>query len=681
MGKIILGGRYIIENEIGAGGMAIVYKAHDKFLNRTVAIKVLRPEFKQDEEFIKRFDIEAKAAAGLNHPNIVAIHDVGVHEGLHYIVMEYVEGVTLKKLIAKNGKLPWQQALKIARQISSALTEAHAHAVIHRDIKPQNIMVTETGSVKVMDFGIARAASASTMTLGSKILGSAHYLSPEQARGGFMDERSDLYSLGVCLYEMITGRVPFDADTTVAVAMQHLQKQPTAPSTVVEDLPSSVEYIILKAMRKEQVQRYASARLMESDIIRVLADPSAKLQESAGAAFYSTKQMEAINDTDGTADTGTAEKKINRRTWLFIGLGAAALLLVLILGLTLLFGTGKKIRVPNLKGLTKDQAVEMLTEKCGEGIRLREKLVPVTEEGEIGKIIRQNPEGDQILPGSREIEVEIGEEPAPKGMKDYVGKTLREAEREAKELGFTCKNEEETDNSLNAKYKKGMITRQVPEAGTEAPVGSTIKFFVSKGKEGVEFTLSDYCGKNADTSRRAAEELGLSCEIIEETDSELLSQTPKDAVSRQSPASGTVMHIGDKLTLYRSTGGAAIVPQVTGMELSRAQATLTEAGYANIEVRKEASGEAADTVLRQSIEGGTAYETGGKILLTVSSGKPEVAFTLPSEPAQIRVKVIRKDNGATVYSRQHAAGETVHVEVSGKVEIYLDDSFWKEMVG
>ncbi len=614
MSEIILGGRYVIENEIGAGGMAIVYKAHDTMLNRSVAVKVLRPEFKQDEEFIKRFDIEAKASAGLNHPNIVSVYDVGVHEGLHYIVMEYIDGITLKELIARDTRLPWRKALKYSSQICSALAHAHARKVIHRDIKPHNIMVTGDGSVKVMDFGIARAASAATMTIGSKVLGSAHYLSPEQARGGFTDERSDIYSLGVCMYEMVVGKVPFDADTTVAVAMQHLQKEPADPCTLVDDLPESVGHIILRAMRKEQSQRYPSAGAMESDIMRVLADPSVTLSDSdSDAAFYSTRQIDVVDDS--AIKTPAAKEKSTSPVWL-IGLSAALAIAAAVFLIKGIFFSGSDLRVPNIKGLTIEQAYEKLS-GMGEEINIRISREEYGEMDEKDKIIEQNPEEGMKLPGTKEIEVVIGLGAESFDIDNFVGLNADKAKKKAEDMGLIVKVEDEEDDDLNEKYKEGLITRQSVDPGTE------VKY-------------------------------------------------------------------KDEITLYRSKGSEGLSPKmisVVGKNVSDAKAALKEAGYTNIDVATKDSDEEKDTVLEQSVKEGTRCDKSTLITLTVSGGRSYSAstvlmFTLPSDPNPVNVKVIKKDNGESVYSKQHNAGDTVRIDVkvTGKMtyEIYLNDEFWME---
>ena len=266
-----LADRYEIVSKIGAGGMSDVYKAKDHVLGRFVAIKVLKPEFSEDRGFVAKFRTEAQSAAGLEHPNIVNIYDVGSEEGLHYIVMEYVEGITLKTYIEKKGQLSFKEAVSIAIQVARGIEAAHNKQIIHRDIKPQNLMISTEGKVKVMDFGIARAASSNTVS--SDVMGSVHYSSPEQARNGFVDGRSDIYSLGIVMYEMVTGRVPFDGDTTVAVAIQHLQEEMTPPSVYAKNLPISMEKIILKCTQKNADRRYQTIGDLLADLRRSLVHP------------------------------------------------------------------------------------------------------------------------------------------------------------------------------------------------------------------------------------------------------------------------------------------------------------------------------------------------------------------------------------------------------------------------
>ena len=268
---MIIAERYEIVGKIGTGGMADVYKAMDHKLNRFVAVKVLKPEFREDTTFIKKFRSEAQAAAGLTHPNIVNVFDVGDDGGVYYIVMELIEGITLKEYISKKGKLSIKEATSIAIQVSMGLEAAHSHGIVHRDVKPQNIIISTDGKVKVTDFGIARAASSNTIS--SNVMGSVHYSSPEQVRGGYSDEKSDIYSLGITLYEMVTGRVPFDGDTTVAIAIKHLQEEMVPPSVYTPDLPYSLEQIILKCTQKSVDRRYTRMEDVIADLKHSLIDP------------------------------------------------------------------------------------------------------------------------------------------------------------------------------------------------------------------------------------------------------------------------------------------------------------------------------------------------------------------------------------------------------------------------
>ncbi len=269
----VLGNRYEIIEKIGSGGMATVYKAKCRVLNRNVAIKILKDEFANDAEFIKRFQVEAQSAASLSHQNIVSIFDVGKDDSMHYIVMELIEGKTLKEIIVEKGKIPWKDAVKIAAQIASGLNKAHNHHIVHRDIKPHNIIITKDGVAKVTDFGIAKAVSNSTINAFGSTIGSVHYFSPEHARGGYTDEKSDIYSLGVVLYEMCTGKLPFDAETPVSVALKHLQEQPEAPKSINSEIPDALNLIILKAMQKEAANRYASAKAFYDDLTKLLKNP------------------------------------------------------------------------------------------------------------------------------------------------------------------------------------------------------------------------------------------------------------------------------------------------------------------------------------------------------------------------------------------------------------------------
>ena len=307
---MIIAERYEILGKIGTGGMADVYKAKDHKLNRFVAVKVLKPEFREDTTFIRKFRSEAQAAAGLTHPNIVNVFDVGDDEGVYYIVMELIEGITLKEYIAKKGKLSIKEATSIAIQVSMGLEAAHNHGIVHRDVKPQNIIISTDGKVKVTDFGIARAASSNTIS--SNVMGSVHYSSPEQVRGGYSDEKSDIYSLGITLYEMVTGRVPFDGDTTVAIAIKHLQEEMVPPSVYTEELPYSLEQIILKCTQKSVNRRYEKMEDVIADLKHSLIDPQGnfvKLSSVDNEAKTVVISDEELGEIKHTPKNRTSQRK------------------------------------------------------------------------------------------------------------------------------------------------------------------------------------------------------------------------------------------------------------------------------------------------------------------------------------------------------------------------------------
>ena len=314
--------RYEIVSKIGTGGMADVYKAMDHKLNRFVAVKVLKPEFREDATFVKKFRSEAQAAAGLTHPNIVNVFDVGDDEGVYYIVMELIEGITLKEYISKKGKLSVKEATSIAIQVSMGLEAAHSHGIVHRDVKPQNIIISTDGKVKVTDFGIARAASSNTIS--SNVMGSVHYSSPEQVRGGYSDEKSDIYSLGITLYEMVTGRVPFDGDTTVAIAIKHLQEEMVPPSVYSPDLPYSLEQIIMKCTQKSVDRRYNKMEDVIEDLKHSLIDPQGdfvkltSVDTDAKTVVISDEELGEIKHTPKQTlkpDIETLEKELNETNY------------------------------------------------------------------------------------------------------------------------------------------------------------------------------------------------------------------------------------------------------------------------------------------------------------------------------------------------------------------------------
>ena len=392
----VLGGRYEIINKIGNGGMATVYRATDLVLKRYVAVKILRDEFTTDEEFIRRFETEAQSAARLTHPNIVSIYDVGVDNGVYYIVMELIQGKTLKEIIVEErGPLPWKWSVNVAIQIASALEMAHKNNIIHRDIKPHNIIITEDGIAKVTDFGIAKAVSNSTITAFGTTIGSVHYFSPEHARGGYTDAKSDLYSLGVVMYEMVTGKVPFDADTPVSVALKHMQEDPVPPIEENKNLPEAVNKIILKALKKDPMLRYQTATEMLQDLRMALKNPSGDFveevdyDETARTQKISTNMYERQKKSNGKKENKFITF-IKTHPKLSVFLGIIILFFLAFGGTTLVLNVTnpKEVQLPNVVGLSQEEAKQKVESAK---LKFEVSAEEYNTEVEQGHVISQDP--------------------------------------------------------------------------------------------------------------------------------------------------------------------------------------------------------------------------------------------------------------------------------------------------
>ncbi len=519
IGKV-LANRYEIIEEVGSGGMAVVYKAKCKLLNRFVAVKVLRPDLQNDEEFVRRFNVEAQAAASLTHPNIVSIFDVGNEDGLHYIVMEYIQGITLKEYIDEKHILPWREAAGYAIQVAKGLEQAHKNSIIHRDVKPHNIIMKDDGVLKVTDFGIARANVQSTMTCEDSAIGSVHYISPEQARGGYTDERSDIYSLGVVLYEMLTGTVPFDSDRPVTVAIMHLQDKPIPPREHNLSIPLALERVVLKAMTKEVSGRYKNVSEMIEELEAVINDPSRQVTEAdepavvAGMDSGHTIKMPAVKFEDlnenepkkrleteksekpaknvrkKKADT-TVDKKKERKVItiaivcavLVIALIAAAFLSISGIG-GMLMGS-ETVEIPDLDGMLYEEAVEKYVDIDDENLDYKFNIIKgktVESKLEEGTILSQDPEPNSKVKKKDVIviTVELSGGSSEIILKSYARyKDYREVELEMEELGLKSEFEEEFSDTIPT----GSIIRQEPAAGSSVKKGDKILFYVSKGPE------------------------------------------------------------------------------------------------------------------------------------------------------------------------------------------------------
>lgn len=525
----ILANRYEIIEKIGNGGMATVYKARCNVLNRYVAVKILRDEFTTDQEFVRRFNTEAQSAASITHPNIVSVYDVGKEGDLYYIVMELIKGKTLKEIIIEDGALPWKWSLNIAIQIASALETAHRNNIIHRDIKPHNIIITEDGIAKVTDFGIAKAVSNSTITAFGTTIGSVHYFSPEHARGGLTDAKSDLYSLGVVMYEMLTGRVPFDADTPVSVALKHMQEEPMEPIKLNPNIPMAINKIIIKAMQKDVNLRYNSASEMLQDLSMALKKPEDNFVviEKSDENLHTQRvvigeELAKEGRKNNVADNGKKQKKknklkefITKHKVLSFFLGAAILffLTIAITMLVLNLTSVKEVPLPNLVGLSKEEAQENLKD-----LKLEFEIIEEVYDEEVpaGFIISQDPpyqENYNVKEKTKiSVVVSLGTEvvKVPK----VTGLKQEEAIESLKERNLVEEIVEETSTKVEAGY----VIRQDPEANKEVNSGSTVKIYVSIGTGIKQVVVNSVVGRQEVDAKTTLTNLGLKVEIAYEED-------------------------------------------------------------------------------------------------------------------------------------------------------------------
>lgn len=608
-----LADRYEIVSKIGAGGMSDVYKAKDHVLGRFVAIKVLKPEFSEDRGFVAKFRTEAQSAAGLEHPNIVNIYDVGSEEGLHYIVMEYVEGITLKTYIEKKGQLSFKEAVSIAIQVARGIEAAHNKQIIHRDIKPQNIMISTEGKVKVMDFGIARAASSNTVS--SDVMGSVHYSSPEQARNGFVDGRSDIYSLGIVMYEMVTGRVPFDGDTTVAVAIQHLQEEMTPPSVYAKNLPISMEKIILKCTQKNADRRYQTIGDLLADLRRSLVHPDedfvviAPLVDNGKTKVISGEELKQIkehgvepkedrhasklessydpdedeDDEDEDENEGLSPKMDKAMT--IMGIVVFVVILAVIIYL-----------VGSFFGLFR-----------------------------FGSNSSKNTETQTQTQTQTQTESE-----QPVVVQEVCGKLQEEAqsELEAQGLYMFVIQEQKSDQP------EGTVLNQDPVGGSEVSAGTTINVIVA-GTENVDFTDSESQSEQNDVpvpnvvgklEKDASSTLSAAGFKVSKTYKYDDSVDAGKVVS-QSPRGGNAQE-GSTVTIVISQGKkSSTVPSVQGHSKKDAQAALQKAGL-KVAVKEEYSDSVkAGQVISQSVAFGKIVPADTTVTITVSKGPEEINYS------------------------------------------------------
>lgn len=625
-----LGKRYEIVELIGRGGMAYVYKARDLKLNRYVAVKVLREEYTENEQFIKKFDRESQAVACLSHPNIVGVYDVGVQDNIYYIIMEYVDGITLKQYLMRKGRLDYTEATRFVMDISNALRCAHENKIIHRDIKPHNILLTRDLVPKVADFGIARAITSSTVTMTNQTMGSVHYISPEQAKGGFVDERSDLYSLGILYYELLTGKLPFDEENTVTIAIKHIQEEIVPPKLLEPKIPERVNQIVVKLTQKKPDERYQNTDELTEDLEAVLENLSFAtgdgnhlgndthiireglfhVENTGSHATVRADEEEEDDEYYYETPKETAARKKKRKIILVSVFAAVAIVAISVMAFA--FFSGKTVEVPDVKGKTATEAKSTL-----------EKLNLVLE-----------------------IEKEV----------------------------------------YNADVEAGQIITQNPESGKELQSGKTVKVTVSKGvKTG---TVPSVIGLSETEAVKAIEAANF---VVGEIKREYNSSYNADIVFQMNPSGNSTANEGTKVTIYVSKGEDLVtVPSVIGQTEADAKSTITNAGLTVGAITYETSSDySKGMVMKQSPTDGNQVAKGADVAIVVSSGKvstqkltidlSEYIQTTPAKSVKVKVVLTAADKTETlIYEGTNMSDDVFSVNVEGvgreTYEVFIDGS-------
>ena len=549
----VLDGRYALEMLVGSGGMADVYRAKDQLLERTVAVKILHQQYENDTEFIARFQREAKAAARITHPNIVNVYDVGVAEGRHYIVMEYVPGRTLKERIKEEGPVPAPEALHIARQIAGALAQAHANNLVHCDIKPHNILVMPDGNVKVADFGIARAVTESTMTYNDNIMGSVHYFSPEQARGTLITPKSDVYSLGVVLYEMLTGRIPFDGNTAVSIARKHLEEEPQSVRSLVPNIPPVVEALVTRMMAKEPALR-PDSRLLVQDITRteqMMRSDTAVMPAFDPDATRVLTPVEA-QEISAAVEEEEAAEEVEEKSFFRTKKFKFGLVLILLLGFFsgffLSFGkfwSSVEITVPDVTGKQLTLARQILEDQ-----HLRVTVAEAYDASvPVGVVVSQTPEAGTKVKEERTITIYVSKGGEELEMPNLRGLKQSDAIDKLQQMGLRLGSAYETFSDEDS----GTVISQDPRSGTRISKGQSVDITVSKGQKIKKITVPDVKGVPSDRARTMIEGSGLKVGSISEEESTQAAGT----VVSQSPSAGSEADSGSAVRLVISSGHKA----------------------------------------------------------------------------------------------------------------------------
>jgi beta-lactam-binding protein with PASTA domain/predicted Ser/Thr protein kinase len=541
IGKL-LGNRYEILEKIGGGGMALVYRAKDVFLNRIVAIKILREQFTSDEEFVKRFRREAQAVASLSHNNIVSIYDVGHDTGAYYLVMEMVEGRDLKEIIREKGSFSTREMVEIATQICDALAHAHEHQIIHRDIKPHNIIITSEGKAKVTDFGLARAVSTATVTHTSNIMGSVHYFSPEQARGEIADEKSDLYSLGVVLYEMVTGKLPFEGDSPISIALSKIQNDPVPPREINPQIGEALEKVILRTMAKDPKKRYNSAVELRRNLISAELYNCVDNDESVKVMDDTIVLPRLRKEKREQAKKSNLAEPLKLWTWVMVALLIVGFLLGMYLSAKVL--AKSEVAVPDLTNKTIEEAKREL-EQYGLLLKLGKEINHPTVEENL--IISQIPRAEEIVKKNEKIEVTISKGPLMVDVPNVINNTLAAAEIDLSNQGLLSDPFYVYHNQIEENH----VIRQEPEANQKLAQGSVVKLIVSKGPQPIWIKMPQLTGYDLTKAKSIIESNNLEIGVVQPEPSY---RYPKEIVLRQDPGAGSEILQGTIVNLVVSAG-------------------------------------------------------------------------------------------------------------------------------
>ena len=678
----ILGDRYELLEKIGEGGMAVVYKARCNKLNRFVAVKILKDEYADNEEIVKKFKKEATAIAKLSDTNIVNVLDVGSEGTRNYIVMELVNGKTLKEAISQFGSLNYETAITIAIQVAKALECAHKNSIIHRDIKPQNILVTEEGLVKVTDFGIAKSSDSATLTNTSTILGSAHYFSPEQAKGAFIDERTDIYSLGIVMYEMVTGKLPFEADSPVTIALKHLQEQVVPPKELNSRVPGSLNKVILKCMEKDADNRYQNVKELIADLQKIKANPDALIgeeelqnQQTAEHTIVMNAVKEPIvttpkednnledeyyddydddyYDEDDDYDDRKNNRKNKKGKGLFIGIGAAIIIILLGIGAFFMFGgsSSKNVEVPNLIGMNMDEA-----EKAASAVDLKVvKVKEVKNEAKTGTIVESNPTaGSSVKKGSTiEVTVSGGEKIF---MADLVEDELSDAKSKLESLGL---------KNIKVRYDysdeipEGKVMSQDPNSGVEVDKNTKITLVVSKGKKVETIKVPSVIGMSESDAKDKLISLGFKVSVETQSTTD---ESKDGKVVGQSVDANTSANPGDNITLQvgnykeeKISIGSIINTNMTG---TQAVAALAAKGITNISI----NGNGSDMVASWTPDSATK---GTQVTITTKADSINIGSKISQGMTGTEAKQILQSSGFDV---------SINGPEDGKVVSWTPDS-------